>query len=44
MAALPKIIHLIRAEARNRKQQTNREPDMSANLNERSPCVCRQKF
>ncbi len=33
MAALPKIIHLIRAEARNRKQPTNREPDMSANLN-----------
>jgi hypothetical protein len=33
MAALPKIIHLIRTETCNRKQQTNREPDMSANSN-----------
>jgi hypothetical protein len=33
MAALPKTIHLIRTEACNSKQQTNREPDMSANLN-----------
>ena len=33
MTALPKIIHLIRTEACNSKQQTNREPDMSANLN-----------
>jgi hypothetical protein len=32
MAALPKIIHLIRTEACNWKQQTNRDPDMSANL------------
>ena len=33
MAALPKIIHLIRTGACNWEQQTNREPDMSANLN-----------
>ncbi len=33
MAELPMIIHLIRTEACNRKQQTNREPDMSANSN-----------
>jgi hypothetical protein len=32
MAALPKIIHLIRTEAWNWKQQTNRDPDTSANL------------
>ena len=33
MAALRRIIHLIRTEACNRKQQANREPDMFANLN-----------
>ena len=33
MVALPKIIHLIRTEACHVKQQTNRDPDTSANLN-----------
>jgi hypothetical protein len=33
MAALPKIIHLIRTETCNRKQRTNREPEISANSN-----------
>src|SRR5215469_4337086 len=32
MAALPKIIHLIQTEACNSRQQADRDPDMSANL------------